>query len=101
MHSPTSHTLKVAYDKLIEGLGLTSDQFVDLCIMCGCDYCDKIPGIGPKTALKLIKKHGCLEEIVKYLDPAKVQTRRSPRELTYLPKSLPLLACGFSSFFPL
>ena len=38
------------YKKAIEGLGLTHDQFVDLCILLGCDYCDNIKGIGPKTA---------------------------------------------------
>ena len=38
------------YKKAVEGLGLTHDQFVDLCILLGCDYCDNIKGIGPKTA---------------------------------------------------
>ena len=22
------------------------DQFIDVCIMCGCDYCDSIKGMG-------------------------------------------------------
>jgi flap endonuclease-1 len=26
------------------------EQFVDLCILCGCDYCDSVRGIGPKKA---------------------------------------------------
>lgn len=30
--------------QVLEGLGLTMDQFVDLCILCGCDYCDTIRG---------------------------------------------------------
>ena len=33
--------------QVIEGLGLTPDQFIDVCILCGCDYCDSIKGIGP------------------------------------------------------
>ena len=32
------------YDKVLEGLKLTADQFVDLCILCGCDYCGSIKG---------------------------------------------------------
>mmetsp|Transcript_5894 Transcript_5894/g.14638 ORF Transcript_5894/g.14638 Transcript_5894/m.14638 type:complete len:424 (-) Transcript_5894:2501-3772(-) len=52
------------YKKAIEGLGLTHDQFVDLCILLGCDYCDTIKGIGPKTALKLIREHGSIEKIL-------------------------------------
>lgn len=52
------------YQKAIEGLGLTHEQFVDLCILLGCDYCDTIKGIGPKTALKLIREHGSIEKII-------------------------------------
>lgn len=28
-------------------LQLTMEQFIDLCILCGCDYTDSIKGIGP------------------------------------------------------
>lgn len=59
------------YDKAIEGLGLTHPQFVDLCILLGCDYCDNIKGVGPKTALKLIREHGNIETIVAKVDRKK------------------------------
>lgn len=61
------------YQKAIEGLGLTHDQFVDLCIMLGCDYTDTIKGVGPKTALKLIKEHGSIEGILKTIDRKKYE----------------------------
>ena len=38
---------------MLEELQLTRDQFIDLCILCGCDYTDKIPGIGPVRALQV------------------------------------------------
>ncbi|KAG5548870.1 hypothetical protein RHGRI_014284 [Rhododendron griersonianum] len=28
--------------KVLEELNLSMDQFIDLCILCGCDYCDSI-----------------------------------------------------------
>lgn len=31
--------------QVIEELALTPDQFVDLCILCGCDYCGTIKGV--------------------------------------------------------
>jgi hypothetical protein len=31
--------------QVLEELELTMDQFIDLCILCGCDYCDSIKGI--------------------------------------------------------
>merc|ERR1712232_564467 len=59
------------YKKAIEGLELTHNQFVDLCIMLGCDYTDTIKGVGPKTALKLIREHKSIEEILKKIDRKK------------------------------
>lgn len=56
---------RIDYAKAVNGLDLTHDQFVDLCILLGCDYCDSIRGVGPKTALKLIQEHGCIENILK------------------------------------
>lgn len=56
------------YAKAIEGLELTHEQFVDLCILMGCDYTDTIRGIGPKTALKLVREHKTIEAILKHLE---------------------------------
>ncbi|CAK0783365.1 Elongation of fatty acids protein 2 [Coccomyxa viridis] len=61
------------YDKVLEGLSLTSDQFVDLCILCGCDYCGTIKGIGGVTALKLIQKHETLERVLESMRESKYQ----------------------------
>ncbi len=63
--------LEVDVNKVLEGLGLTQDEFIDLCILCGCDYTDRIRGIGPKNALKLIKKHRTIENIIKNIDKSK------------------------------
>lgn len=59
------------YDLVLEGLGLTADQFVDVCILCGCDYAGTIPKVGPKTALNLVQKHGNMEAVLKALDKDK------------------------------
>ncbi|KAL6063404.1 Elongation of fatty acids protein 2 [Balamuthia mandrillaris] len=62
---------EIYLDRALQGLGLSMDEFIDFCILCGCDYCDTIKGIGPKTALKLIKKHRTIEAVLKTLDPKK------------------------------
>merc|ERR1712224_366610 len=59
------------YQKALDGLELNHDEFVDLCILLGCDYCDSIKGIGPKTALKLIRQHHSIEKILENLDRKK------------------------------
>ena len=35
--------------------------------MLGCDYLEPCKGIGPKTALKLLREHGSLGEVVKFV----------------------------------
>ncbi|XP_054164803.1 flap endonuclease 1-like [Oppia nitens] len=51
-------------DKVLAGLGLTRDQFIDLGILMGCDYCDSIKGVGGKKGLDLMKQYGSIEEIL-------------------------------------
>ena len=41
--------------QVLEGLGLTPDQFVDLCILCGCDYCGTIKGTVPSPNVIMLK----------------------------------------------
>ena len=53
------------------GMGLSMAQFVDVCILAGCDYCDTIKGIAALTAHKLVKEHGSLEKVVDSLDQEK------------------------------
>jgi flap endonuclease-1 len=39
-----------------EKLGLSHPQFVDFCIMLGCDFNSRVPGIGPQKAWKMVKE---------------------------------------------
>jgi len=45
-----------------KALGLTEAQWVNLCVLSGCDYCPRIHGVGVKNAYKFIQKH-TLDEI--------------------------------------
>jgi flap endonuclease-1 len=48
-------------------------QFVDLCILLGCDYLDPVPKVGPSTALKLIREYGTLEKFVEAVEAGKTK----------------------------
>lgn len=52
---------------VLTDLELSMEQFVDLCIMMGCDYTSTIKKVGPKTAFKLIKKCKTLEGILEHI----------------------------------
>ena len=64
----------IEYNNLINQLELNSLQFKDFCIMCACDYNDRIKlpqknpekrqtGIGPAKAYKLLQEHGSIDNI--------------------------------------
>ncbi|KAJ3703791.1 hypothetical protein LUZ61_007496 [Rhynchospora tenuis] len=68
---PTSKKIPITefeISKVLEELQLTMDEFIDLCILCGCDYCGSIRGIGGQTALKLIRKHRFLENVLENIN---------------------------------
>ncbi|KAF7991138.1 hypothetical protein HCN44_002700 [Aphidius gifuensis] len=46
-------------------------DFIDFCILLGCDYTGSIKGIGPKRAIELIKTHKSLEKILENIDQKK------------------------------
>lgn len=57
--------------KTICGLYFLCFQFIDLCILLGCDYCESIRGIGPKRAIELITQYITIEEVVRNIDTKK------------------------------
>lgn len=53
--------------KALEEMQFTQKEFIDLCILLGCDYCTPIRGMGPQTTLKLMKEHRSIEAIQTHL----------------------------------
>jgi len=67
---------------ILDKIGLTHEQLVDIGILIGTDFNPEgIPGIGPKTALKLIREHGKIENIEKIKDKAAQIPYRDIREI--------------------
>lgn len=58
---------EVSLEAALHGLDMPMEQFTDLCLLLGCDYLDPVRGIGPKTALKLIREHGRLENVLAHI----------------------------------
>jgi flap endonuclease-1 len=53
------------YDQIIKDLKMNKDEFIDLCILCGCDYSPSIPKVGSITSLKIIKEYKSIDEYIK------------------------------------
>jgi len=58
----------VCLNTILKQLKLEFSQFIDLCILCGCDYCPSIPRLGSVRAYELLIKLGSLEEVLKHLN---------------------------------
>ncbi|XP_050355925.1 flap endonuclease 1 [Nymphalis io] len=58
-------------NQVLDGLELNHTEFIDLCILLGCDYCGSIRGIGPKRAIELIKQHRSIEQVLHNIDTNK------------------------------
>jgi flap endonuclease-1 len=78
----------VELDYVLKELRVTHEQLVDIGILVGTDFNPEgVKGIGPKTALKLIKQYGSLEELLPTLKEAEfpVEIQRI-REIFLKPK---------------
>lgn len=49
------------YEEIKKELLMNDKEFVDMCILMGCDYCESLKGIGPMKSFEIIKKHNNLE----------------------------------------
>ena len=59
----------ILLDKTLAELGVTRAQLVDIGILIGTDFNpDGFERIGPKTALKMVKEHGNLENVPQIQD---------------------------------
>src|SRR3990167_519426 len=56
---------RICFEKLLKEMGFTYEQFLDFCIMCGTDYNNNIPKVGPVKSFELIKKHKSIENVAK------------------------------------
>lgn len=58
------HFLAIYPSIIKKNLKLSESAFRDFCIMCGTDFNNNMPGIGPGRSYPLIKKYGSIEEIL-------------------------------------
>lgn len=87
----------ITYEKILKETEMIKPTFVDLCIMCGCDYNSNIPKIGPEKSYLLMKKYGTIDKINE--DTSTLHHIRV-RELFSIPESIDVAIpyCGIPDF---
>lgn len=73
--------------RVLSDLGVTAEQLVDIGILIGTDFNpDGFERIGPKTALKMIKEHGRLEDVPQIQDKLSEIDYKEIRKIFLEPK---------------
>lgn len=62
LDSRSNAAVVITLSAVLRELNLTQSQFVDLCILMGCDYCPTIKGIGPVGALALVREQASIRQ---------------------------------------
>jgi flap endonuclease-1 len=80
----------VELEQVLKECGITYEQLIDVGILIGTDFNpDGIKGLGPKTALKLIKEHGNLENTLPHLKNAEFPAEpQRIREIFLKPRTI-------------
>lgn len=65
---------EMVYTDIIETLGLTKESFLDLCIMCGCDYNSNIRDYGYKKSFLLIKNFHSIENSIEEIKKKSIKS---------------------------
>ena len=53
---------------ICNSLHMNYNKFVDFCIMCGCDYNEKIIGLKPQRNYYYLNKYGTIENVIKHME---------------------------------
>lgn len=78
----------IDHKAVLESLGIDQQSFVDLCILCGCDYTANISGMGPVTALRYVTEQRTIEGVIRRIknenmNPKKKKPFIIPEEFNY------------------
>lgn len=75
---------EIELSMILKELDLTMDEFIDMCILCGCDYTKSIDGLGPSGAFKLIKEYKTIEKCLEALKEKNVEREKSGKPPMYI-----------------
>jgi flap endonuclease-1 len=71
--------------RLLSHYKLTYKQLIDTAILIGTDFNEGIKGIGPKTALKLLRRYGKIEELPRDVKSKVSERYESVRKIFFKP----------------
>jgi flap endonuclease-1 len=73
----------ISLEKALSELDLSFRSFVDLCIMCGCDFNQNIPKIGPKRSYELMKEFESIDDLPEQYDTQILEYKKCREIFSY------------------
>ena len=61
-------TLEIKLDNILEKVDLTYDQFIEFCILLGCDYCDRVKDIKQDVIYEYYYKYKNIPETLNAIE---------------------------------
>ena len=75
----------VRLDRMLTGLKLKHEQFVDFCIMCGCDFNTNMPQCAVGRSYPLIQQYGSIDNLPPKYDTKCLNHHRCREIFKYVP----------------
>lgn len=54
----------ISLDQILNDFNMNINNFVDMCILCGCDYCTTIPKVGSVRSFNYIKSYQSIDKLI-------------------------------------
>tara|TARA_X000001036_G_scaffold440081_1_gene494265 strand:+ start:7527 stop:8573 length:1047 start_codon:yes stop_codon:yes gene_type:complete len=91
------HVNHLFLGSILRGLEMNYKEFVDFCIICGCDYCGTVSKVGPVGAYSAIKKYKNIET---WLDNMNENIKKHPSVIEFrskYEKARELFTCDYEN----
>jgi flap endonuclease-1 len=79
----------ISLSETLNCLDLSFKSFVDLCIMCGCDFNQNIPKIGPKKSYDLIREYKSIDNLPDKLSVEVLEHQKCREIFQFSPTNIP------------
>lgn len=75
--------IEIRLSKVLKEMKISYEEFVDMCILLGCDYCESPKGVGPKKAYEVIQECRSIEAAIdtRKISPPENWLYKEAREL--------------------
>ena len=75
--------IEIDLPNVLKELKLNMDEFIDLCILLGCDYASTISKVGMVRAYEIIKEYGSIDKFIEKDPKVKSGYYKIPNSYTY------------------